>query len=67
MDEHLKMYPPDSWTIKGTLKKIKEDQRVIVYDLKTPLQGVTGSVYVYSERSHDHLWDKLVLEKESLT
>jgi len=23
MDEHLKMYPPDSWTIKGTLKKIK--------------------------------------------
>jgi len=67
MDEHLKMYPPDSWTIKGTLKKIKADHRVIVYDLKTPLQGVTGSVYVYSERSHDHLWDKLVLEKESLT
>ena len=55
MDEHLKMYPPGSWTIKGTLKKIKEDQRVIVDDLKTPLQGVPGSVYVYSERSHDHL------------
>ena len=67
MDKDLKMYPPDSWTIKGTLKKIKEDQRVIVYDLKAPLQGVTGSVYVYSERSHNHLWDRLVLEKESLT
>lgn len=67
MEKYLKMYPPDSWTIKGTLKKIKEHQRLIVYDLKTPLQGLTGSVYIYSERSHNQLWDKLVLEKESLT
>jgi len=67
MDEHLKIYLPDSWTIKGTLKKIKEDQRLIVYDLKTPVQGLTGSVYIHSEQSHNHLWDRLVLEKESST
>jgi hypothetical protein len=65
MDKHLKMYPANSWTIKGTLKKIKEDQRLIIYDLKTPLQGLTGSVYIHCEQSHNHLWDKLVLEKES--
>ena len=65
MNKHAKIHPSNSWTIKGTLKKIKEDQRLIVYDLKTPLHGLTGSVYVYSERSYNHLWDKLVLEKES--
>lgn len=67
MEKHLKMHPPNSWTIKGILKKIKEDQRLIVYDLKTPLKGLTGSVYIYSERSYNHLWDKLLLEKESST
>ena len=67
MDKCLKMYSPGSWTIKGTLKKIKEDQRLIIYDLKTPIQGLTGSVYIHCERSHNHLCDKLVLEKEPLT
>ena len=65
MDKHLKKDVANSWIIKGTLKKIKEDQRLIIYDLKTPLQGLTGSVYIHCEHSHNHLWDKLVLEKES--
>ena len=55
MNKHAKIHPSNSWTIKGTLKKIKEDQRLIVYDLKTPLHGLTGSVYVYSERSYNHM------------
>ena len=49
------------------MKKIKEDQRVMVNDLKTPLQAVAGGVYIYSERNSSHLWDELVLEKESST
>jgi len=67
MEEEVKMYSSNSWIIKGTLKKIKEDQRIIVYNLQTPLQGLKGSLYIYSDRGHNHLWDKLVLEKESST
>ena len=65
MDKHLKKDAANSWIIKGTLKKIKEDQRLIIYDLKTPLHGLTGSVYIHCEQSNNHLWDKLLLEKES--
>jgi len=65
MDKHFKKDVANSWIIKGTLKKIKKDQRLIIYDLKTPLQGLTGSFYIHCEQSHNHLWDKLVLEKES--
>jgi hypothetical protein len=64
MDKNLKKDVANSWIIKGTLKKIKEDQRLIIYDLKTPLHGLTGSVYIHCEQSLNHLWDKLVLEKE---
>jgi len=64
MDKHLKKDAANSWIIKGTLKKIKEDQRLIIYDLKTPLHGLTGSVYIHCEQNLNHLWDKLVLEKE---
>jgi len=65
MDKDPKKDAGNSWIIKGTLKKIKEDQRLIIYDLKTPLHGLTGSVYIHCEQSHNHLWDKLVLKKES--
>jgi hypothetical protein len=67
MEKHLKMPPPNSSTNKDILKKTREDQRFVVYDLKTPLKGLTGSVYIHSKRSYNHLWDKLVLEKESST
>jgi hypothetical protein len=67
MGADVKMRPLSSTTIRGTLKKIKEDQRVIVYELKTPLQGAAGSVHIYSERNSSHLWDELLLEKESST
>ena len=58
---------PNPWTIKGTLKKIKEDQRMIVYNLTTSLKGLSGSVYIHSERGYDHLWDRIVLEKDEWT
>jgi hypothetical protein len=37
---------------------------MIVYNLTTPLKGLSGSVYIHSERGYDHLWDRIVLEKQ---
>jgi hypothetical protein len=64
MGKDIKIRLLSSTTVKGTLKKIKEDQRLIVYNLKTPLHGLSGSVYIHAERNSNHLWDRLVLEKE---
>lgn len=54
MQEHI---------LKGVLKRIKEDDRSIVYNLELPIRGIHGSIYI--DRSLSPVFDKLILTKVS--
>ena len=49
--------------IKGTLRKVKEDGHVQVFDLGCHIQGVSGSIYI--DKSYLPLFQKLIMEKAS--
>ena len=51
-----------TYTINGILKKIKEDNRLQVFDLECHIQGISGSIYI--DKSYLPLFDELILKKQ---
>ena len=51
-------------TIEGTLRRIKENERTIIYniELESSIRGISGSVYI--DRSYLPYFNRLVLAKE---
>ena len=47
--------------IEGVLKKVKEDGRLLVYDLECYVQGISGSIYI--DKTYMPLFDKLIMKK----
>ena len=47
--------------LKGTLEKVKEDSRNIIYEIKIDTPGLNGSIYI--DRSRLPIFDKLILSK----
>ena len=58
-----KIYKSTTHTIKGTLRKVKEDGHVQVFDLDTKVQGISGSIFI--DKSYLPLFDKLIMKKAS--
>ena len=49
--------------LKGTLEKVKEDSRNIIYEIKIDTPGLNGSIYI--DRLHLPVFDKLILVKST--
>jgi len=47
--------------IAGTLVKIKESDKNLIYEIETDIMGLKGSIYV--DRSRLPYFDKLILTK----
>ena len=52
-------------TITGILEKVKQDERNIIYEIKTDCPGLKGSLYI--DRSRLPIFDRLVLTKEGIS
>ena len=50
-------------TIIGSLVKVKEDPNNLIYEIKTSIEGLNGSIYI--DRSRLPIFNRLILEKES--
>jgi len=53
-----------NYIIEGTLRQIKEDPKLIVYDIQFDVRGLTGSIYIDRNRPPP-LFNRLVIERST--